>query len=117
MCVTVIPHIVSKFDGLTADDDVRVTTTEGYEIDGTVEIADSTLDEERPRDRHVRAHVVISPEDADDLGAAYCYVEALATRLEDGWTAPDVAYPVGVDDSGTEEYESLGELESIERID
>lgn len=112
-----IPHIVSKLDGLTADDDVRVTTTDGYEVDGTVETADSTVDEERPRDRHVYAHILISPEDADDLGAVFCYVSVFATRLEDGWTTPDVAYPVDVDNNGTEEHESLGELKSIDRVD
>ncbi|ESP88369.1 hypothetical protein [Candidatus Halobonum tyrrellensis] len=112
-----IPHIVSKLDGLTADDDVRVTTTDGYEVDGTVETADSTVDEERPRDCHVYAHILISPEAADDLGAVFCYVSVLATRLEDGWTIPDVEYAADIDDSGTEEHESLGELESIERID
>ena len=113
-----IPHIVSKLDGLTAEEeDVRVTTTDGIEVEGHVEFADSTVDDERPRDRHVNVHVIIPTETADRLGAVFCYVSVSATRLTDGWTTPDVAYPVGVNDNGTEEHESLGELESIDRVD
>ncbi|WP_424008283.1 hypothetical protein [Haloferax denitrificans] len=112
-----IPHIVNKLDGFSAGDNVRVTTTDDYEVEGCVEFVDSNTDAERPRDRDIRLHVIIPTETADKLDAVHCNVDVSATRLSDGWTDPDVSYPVALDEHGIEECATLGELESIDCTD
>lgn len=112
-----VPDVVSKLDGLADGDDVRVTTESGHEIEGIVECPDVHLEDDRPRDRAAVVKVLIDAETADQFGAVYQHVSLSATRLRDGWTELNASVPVDVDDHGCEEYESLGEVETVERID
>jgi len=103
---------------LADGDDVRVTTSTGYEVEGSLENHHANLDDEKKTDREVYTQVLIGDDEADELGSTWGEIRISAHRRRSGWTDLEAVYVSEVDDDLTPtEYESLGVVETIERID
>lgn len=113
-----VPYLISKLAGLEDGEEVVVTTENGYQIEGTVECPDVVLNASDPKSRSVHVLVLISEEQADELGSVWCDVRVGASRTRSGWKDLEASYVDEVDENlCPEKYESLGEVEGVERID
>ncbi|WP_436930586.1 hypothetical protein [Halosimplex halobium] len=111
-----IPHLISKLDGFDDGDEVRIETENAHVVEGVIDWMDVYLDTDREEDRNVTVVVAIDEETADEIGSVWCSVSVGATRLSRGWSELDVTYCDDIED-GQERRETLGVVETIERID
>ncbi len=102
---------------LSDGDDVRVKTSNGHEFEAGVGFNEAILDRNPKHYRVIEVRLHVNKETADRLGLPrdYC-IHVFASRSRTGWPEPEAKYFAGRND-GIDEYESLGEVVEVERID
>ena len=110
-CSVAIPDVVSKLDSLDDSTSIRVTTSEGHEIEGTVDDLRHTVDDEDPRNRDVFVLVATDGDTVLDLGSIWCDLRISATRRRDGWSDVEASIETETGEK------SLGVVETVERIE
>jgi len=115
----VADDVISKLSMLDDGDEVRVTTSTGLQVEGVVEAQYANLDDRVKSNRKVYLQVVIAEDVAEELGSVWCDIRLAAHRRQSGeWTDLTAKIATAVNENGeSTEFESLGEVEQIERID